>query len=193
MSPSSDAPVFATGRRERLRRSVRRVVLARRRPLAAGCAGIAVLAGLHAARPAPAPTVPVRVAARDLVSGEVLSPGDLVVRRFPADVAPPSTSGGVLGRTLAGPVRAGEPVTDVRVVAPSLVAGYPGRVALPVRVADAESVALLRVGDRVSMVAADPRRGTASYVAIDVPVLALPGPTPTRPTPPQRPCPGASS
>jgi len=81
-----------------------------------------------------------------------------------------------VGRTLAGPVRAGEPVTDVRLIAPSLVSGYPGRVALPVRVADADAVALLRVGDRVSLVAADPRRGTASYVAVDVPVLALPSP-----------------
>ena len=56
------------------------------------------------------------------------------------------------------------------------MAGYPGRVALPVRVADADAVALLRVGDRVGLVAADPRRGTASYVAVDVPVVALPSP-----------------
>jgi hypothetical protein len=37
-------------------------------------------------------------------------------------------------------------------------------------------VSLVRVGDHVDLVAADPRRGTASYVAIDVPVLALPVP-----------------
>lgn len=152
------------------------MVLARRRPLAAGCAALAVLAGLHAARPAPAPTVAVRVAAHDLVSGTVLSPGDLVTRRFPAPVAPPGTSSAAVGRTLAAPVRAGEPVTDVRLVAPSLVAGYPGRVAVPVRISDAETVALLRVGDHVGLVAADPRRGTASYLATDVPVLALPRP-----------------
>jgi Flp pilus assembly protein CpaB len=174
MPSTSDASPFPTGRRERLRRTVRRVVLARRRPLAAGCAGVAVLAGLHATRPAPAPTVPVRVAAHDLPSGTVLSPRDLVTRRFPTAVAPPGTAADAVGRTLAAPVRAGEPVTDVRLVAPSLVSGYPGRVALPVRVADADSVALLRVGDRVGLVAADPRRGTASYVATDVPVLALP-------------------
>ena len=174
MSSPSDPSAFPTGRRERLRRGVRRVVLARRRPLAAACAALAVLAGLHAARPAPASSVPVRVAARDLVSGTVLSGDDLVTRRFPPEVAPPTTAVSAVGRTLAAPVRAGEPVTDVRLVAPSLVAGYPGRVALPVRVSDAESVALLRVGDEVSLVAADPRRGTASYVAVGVPVLALP-------------------
>jgi Flp pilus assembly protein CpaB len=115
------------------------------------------------------------VAAHDLASGAVLTPDDLVARRYPTAVAPAGSVPDPVGRTLAAPVRAGEPVTDVRLVAPSVVVGYPGRVALPVRVADADAAALLRVGDRVGLVAADPRRGTASYVAVDVPVLALPG------------------
>jgi len=181
MTSVSGASSFPPGRRERLRRRVRRTVLSRRRPLAAACAGVAVLAGVRAVQPPPAPTVPVRVAAHDLASGVVLGPGDVVTRRWPADLAPPGSVPDAVGRTLAAPVRAGEPVTDVRLVAPSLVAGYPGRVALPVRVADADAVALLRVGDRVSLVAADPRRGTASYVAVDVPVLALPRPGSTAP------------
>jgi Flp pilus assembly protein CpaB len=176
MSSAPDPATFPLGRRERLRRRLRRTVLARRRPLAAACAGVAVLAAIHAARPQPVPTVPVRVAAHDLPSGTVLAGSDLVTRRYPAAVAPVGSASPAVGRTLAAPVRAGEPVTDVRLVAPSLVSGYPGRVALPVRVADADAVALLRVGDRVSLVAADPRRGTASYVAVDVPVLALPNP-----------------
>ncbi len=135
-----------------------------------------MLAGLHAARP-PAPhTVAVAVAAHDLPSGTVLAPGDLVERRLPAAVAPAGSDAHPIGRTLAAPVRRGEPVTDVRLVAPSLVAALPGRVALPVRIADADAVGLLRVGDHVDLVAADPRRGTASYVAVDVPVLALPDP-----------------
>jgi hypothetical protein len=46
-----------------------------------------------------------------------------------------------------------------------------------VRIADADAVGLLRAGDRVDLVAADPRRGTASYVAVDVPVLSLPAPS----------------
>ena len=164
----------ATGRRTRARRAVRRVVLARRRPLAAVCLALAVVAGVHAARPAPPPTVAVTVAARDLVSGTVLTAADLVVRRYPAAVAPVGTATGAVGRTLAGPVRAGEPVTDVRLVSPSLAAGYPGRVLVPVRIADADVVSLVRVGDRVDVVAADPRRGQASAVAVDVPVVALP-------------------
>jgi Flp pilus assembly protein CpaB len=162
------------GRRERVRRTVRRAVLSRRRPLAALCAAGAVLAGLHAVRPPPGPTVTVEVAAHDLPSGAVLTGGDLVSRSYPAGVAPVGSVADAVGRTLAGPVRAGEPVTDARLVAPALLDGYPGRVALPVRIADAAAVGLLRSGDRVDLVAADPRRGTASYVAVGVPVLAIP-------------------
>jgi Flp pilus assembly protein CpaB len=175
MLPASEPSPLAD-RRTRLRRAVRRTVLARRRPLAALCAAVAVLAAVHAARPSPSETVAVTVAARDLASGTVLGPDDVVVRRFPAGTAPHGAETQAIGRTLAAPVRRGEPVTDVRLVAPGLVSGYPGRVALPVRIADPDAVGLLRVGDRVDLVAADPRTGTASYVAVGVPVLALPAP-----------------
>ncbi len=141
-----------------------------------------MLAGLHAVRPPPGPTVTVEVAAHDLASGAVLTDADLVPRRYPADLAPVGSAPDAAGRTLAGPVRAGEPVTDSRLVAASLLDGYPGRVALPVRIADAAAVGLLRSGDRVDLVAADPRRGTASYVAVGVPVLAIPRPDPGQAT-----------
>jgi Flp pilus assembly protein CpaB len=152
-------------------------VLARRRPLAAVCAAVAVLAGLHAARPGGPATVPVTVAARDLASGTLLTPHDLTVTRLPTGTAPRGLAADAVGRTLAAPVRRGEPVTDVRLVAPALTAGYPGRVAMPVRIADADMVTLLRVGDHVDLVAADPRSGTATYAAVDVPVVALPMPS----------------
>jgi hypothetical protein len=118
----------------------------------------------------------VPVAAHDLDSGTVLSVGDLSTRRLPVGSAPDGLEAHAVGRTLAGPIRRGEPVTDVRLVTPALISGYPGRVALPVRIADADVVGLLRVGDHVDLVAADPRSGTASYVAVDVPVVALPAP-----------------
>jgi Flp pilus assembly protein CpaB len=137
---------------------------------------MAVLAGVQAARPSPGPTVPVTVATRDLPSGTVLTADDLTVRRLPAGSAPTGPTTDAVGRTLAAPVRSGEPVTDVRLVGPALMSGYPGRVAVPVRIADADMVGLLRVGDHVDLVGADPRSGTASYVAVDVPVLALPVP-----------------
>ena len=53
--------------------------------------------------------------------------------------------------------------------------GYPGRVAAPVRIADSGSVGLLRVGDRVDVLAADPQGGAeAVLVAEAAPVVALP-------------------
>jgi hypothetical protein len=78
------------------------------------------------------------------------------------------------GRTLAAPLRAGEAVTDVRLVGPALTEGYPGLSAVPVRLPDAGMVDLLRVGDRIDLVSADPQGGGASVVASDVPVLAVP-------------------
>jgi Flp pilus assembly protein CpaB len=175
MPPSGDLSPLAD-RRTRLRRAVRRTVLARRRPLAAVFAAVAVLAAIHATQAADGPTVAVPVAARDLAFGTVLGPDDVVVRRLPAGTAPRGVANRPVGRTLAAPVRAGEPVTDVRLVGPALAAAYPGRVALPVRIADGDAVGLLRVGDSIDLVAADPRTATASYVATGLPVLALPAP-----------------
>jgi len=176
MPSSTELPPVAD-RRTRLRRAVRRTVLARRRPLAVLCASVAVLAGVQAARPSGPPTVAVTVAAHDLDSGTVLTADDVAVARLPAGEVPKGVEEGAVGRTLAAPMRQGEPVTDVRLVAPALLAGYPGRVAVPVRIADADSVGLLRVGDRVDLVAADPRSRRATYVAVDVPVVSLPEPS----------------
>lgn len=167
-------------RRDRLvspLRSVRRAVLARRRPLAALLTAVAVATGIHAAAAPPPPSVDVVVAARDLTAGTVLAPGDLRAVGFAPDSVPAGASDDAIdavGRTLAAPLRAGEPVTDVRVVGPALTDGYPGLTAVPVRLPDAGMVDLLRVGDRVDLVAADPQGGGASVVATDVPVLAVP-------------------
>jgi len=156
---------------------MRRLVLARRRPVAAVCAAVAVAAALQAnAAPAPSRTT-VLTAAHDLPSGVVVGPGDL--RRTP--FTPRSVPAGVLsrhaavGRTTAGPVRSGEPLTDARLVTSSLLEGYPGLVAVPVRIGDPGSVRLLRVGDRVDLLAADPQGGRdAEVVGRAVPVLAIP-------------------
>jgi Flp pilus assembly protein CpaB len=174
--PDPSDPWPWSRRRARLRRSGRRLLLARRRPLAALCAGVAVVGGVHAARPTPPPTVAVTVAARDLPAGSILTRDDLAVRRFPTADAPAGSGPAAVGRTLAAPVREGEAVTDVRLVSPSLVSGFPDRVAMPVRIADADAAGLLRAGDHIDLLAADPRGGRASYVAVNVPVLALPAP-----------------
>ncbi len=155
-------------------RPVRRAVLARRRLLAALLTAVAVATGLHAVAAEPPTQVPVLVAARDLPSGAVLSRTDVRTVGFSPASVPEGAVTDPAGRTLAAPLRAGEPVTDVRLVGPSLTEGYPGLTAVPVRLPDAAMADLLTVGDRVDLVSADPQGSGATVVATDVPVLALP-------------------
>lgn len=158
-------------------RRLRRAVLAHRRGLASLCAVLAVGATLRAHAVPPPPRVPVLVAAHDLGSGALVTADDLVTRSFTPESVPAGTlrRAALLGRTTAAPVRAGEPLTDVRLVGPGLLAGYPGAVAVPVRIGDPAAVRLLEVGDRVDVLAADPQgSGPAAVVAAGAPVVALP-------------------
>lgn len=161
----------------RLRR-VRRALLVRRRGLAAVAAAVAVALGLQATSPRAAPTATVVAATRDLPAGSLVTAGDVAVRSLPPEAVPAGavvSAAALLGRTTAGPVREGEVMTDVRVVSGTILDGYPGRVAAPVRIADAGAVALLRVGDTVDVVAADPQgRREAVTVAERAAVVALP-------------------
>ncbi|MDP3969132.1 MAG: SAF domain-containing protein [Nocardioides sp.] len=157
--------------------AVRRTVLLRRRLVAAVCAAGAVLVALQAAAPPPSPTVSVSVAARDLAPGEPLGARDVERRQVPAPLVPDGAAevDELVGRTTAGPLRRGEVLTGERVLGPTLLAAHPGLVAVPVRIPDAGSVGLLRVGDRVDVAAADPRGAEPAYVvAPAAPVLALP-------------------
>jgi len=145
-------------------RTLRRAVLA----------AVAVAAGLQAARAEPPARVAVLVAARDLPSGTVLEADDVRRVGFASGSVPSGLATEAVGRTLAAPLRSGEPLTDVRLVGPALTDGYPGLVAVPVRLPDSGMAGLLTVGDRIDLVAADPQHPTAALVATDVPVLALP-------------------
>jgi Flp pilus assembly protein CpaB len=166
-------------------RDLRRAVSWHRGLLAAGLAAAAVGVGLHALAPPPAPSVAVVTAAHDLAGGARLRPSDLRLVRLPPPAVPTGavSTAGAVGRVLAAPVRAGEPLTDVRLVAGSLVRGSAGDVvAAPVRFADAQSVRLLRAGDVVDVIASatlDPS-GTgpvaARVVAPAARVLAVPAP-----------------
>ena len=167
-------PSLATGRLTRLQRRLRTAVLSRRRGLAVLCAAVAAWSGLQVLRPPEPPTTAVTVAARDLPGGTVLTSHDIEIRSVARGQEPDGLVGDIVGRVLAAPVRAGEPLTDVRMVGPSLTRDLPGTVAVPVRLPDADQVALLRVGDRVDLVGADPQGGEARLVAADVTVLAVP-------------------
>ena len=153
---------------------MRRAVLARRRLLAALFAGVAVAAGVQAATAPPPAAVSVLTAASDLPAGTVLGTDDVVPVDFAPDSVPAGLTDDAVGRTLAAPVRKGEPVTDVRLVGPALTAGHPDLTAVPVRLPDAAMVELLHVGDRIDLIATDPQGDGVSVVAYDVPVLALP-------------------
>ena len=158
-----------------LRRRVRRTVLARRRLLAALAAAPPSPPASGPLRPS-SPTTTVLTAAHDLPGGTVVRASDLVRTEFtPASVpAGAVTAAAALGRTTAAPVRAGEPLTDVRLVSGSLLDGYPGRVAALVRIGDAGAVDLLRIGDRVDGRRRPAGRAPATVVAYDAPVVALP-------------------
>ncbi len=179
--PGTAGPAGPAGphrdRRTRARlaaRALRRAVLRRRRLLAAALVAVAVAAGLHTVAAPPGPTTRVVVAAHDLPAGEILDAGDLTTVALRPHTVPGGTVADPAGQVLAGPMRAGEPVTDVRLVGPDLVAGHSDLVAAPVRLPDAAMVGLLRVGDVIDLVAADPRSGTSRVVAAGVAVLALP-------------------
>ncbi len=157
--------------------TVRRAVLRRRRLLAFVCAAGAVLAVLRVVAPPDPTTIEVLVAAHDLPAGQVVDADDVELRAVPPDVVPTGLvdRADALGRTVAAPMRRGEPLTDVRLVSESLLAGYPGLIAVPVRIPDGGAVGLLAVGDRVDVLAADPTgRSDAEVVAVGAPVIALP-------------------
>lgn len=155
---------------------VRRAVARHRLLLSAGLAAAAVAAGLTAVAPAADPGVVVLTAARDLVAGAPLSPEDLVAVALPAAAVPSGAladADAALGRLVAGPVRRGEPLTDVRLLGAALAGG--GQVAVPVRVAEPATAALVRAGDLVDVLSASPEGGAvAATVATGLRVLSVP-------------------
>ena len=159
------------------RADLRRAIAARRRPLAAIFAAAAVASGISAARPPPPPTAHLIVATRDLPTGTLLGADDVDTVAWVRDTVPSGALDDLpLGRTVAAPVRAGEPLTDVRLVQPGLLAGHPpGSVLATVRITDPAAASVVHVGDAVDVVGADPQAQTAAtVVASGVRVVAIP-------------------
>lgn len=153
-------------------------MLRHRRPLAALSAGLAVLLALGAVHSEPSGRLVV-VAAHDLTSGTVLGTDDVLRAKLPVQAAPAHSSrdvDDVIGRTVAGPMRRGEVVTDRRVVDADRMSGFPsGTVLATVRVADGDALSNLRVGDHVDVVAVDPDGvAKAEVVARGVEIVTLP-------------------
>lgn len=156
---------------------IRAALFDHRRALAAALTVLAVLTAVQAARPDDT-GVPVVVAARDLDSGHVLTSADLAEVSIPSGSSPTHLLSveAAAGRRVAGPLRAGEPITDRRVIEPRDLSGHGEDAALTMVRLDDPSVAVgLRVGDLVDVVATDlEEQAGARVVAPGASVALLP-------------------
>ncbi|MCW2839649.1 MAG: flagellar biosynthesis protein FlgA [Aeromicrobium sp.] len=155
---------------------IQQLVHEHRRLLAAAFAALAVLSALTALRPSH-DLEPLLVARHDLPSGHVVTAADLRTASVPGAARPRHALGRdeAVGRRVAGPMRAGEAMTDARVVRPGSLAGYgDGAVLTTVRV-DPVDVAAIGTGDRVDVVAVDPGgESPAEIVARGVEIVTVP-------------------
>jgi Flp pilus assembly protein CpaB len=155
-----------------------RFVFEHRRLLSAIATGLAVLAALSAVREESPSGTRVVVASHDLASGHVVRAADLETRLLPASSLPahPLGRSAAVGRRVAGPMRQGEALTDYRVLRPDSLRGYgPDAVLTTVRVAEADGVTGVQVGDRIDVIAVDPDgESKAAVVARKVEVVTVP-------------------
>lgn len=150
-----------------------------RRGLAALAAAIAVLAALTVLRPAPPPSRAVVVTAAAVPAGTALGAEHLRVVDLPVVALPQGAItdlGQVLGGTVVAPLARGavltpEALTDTGRTLPA------GQVLVPFRLDDPAVVALIQVGDLVSVVGQG-QRGEPVVLARRVRVAALPRPSP---------------
>ncbi|MBY6677557.1 flagella basal body P-ring formation protein FlgA [Rhodococcus sp. BP-332] len=155
---------------------------AARRIVAAALVGLAVVS---AYRTDPSRTeVPVVVTATDVAPGTSLTAADVTLTRVDLSLLADGTLRSVddaVGRTVAGPVRSGEALTDVRLLGPRLAsATLPSGDAriVPIRLADPELAQLLRAGDVVDVVRAAPDDTSPSGVIAEsatVVMVSAPG------------------
>lgn len=145
-----------------------------RRLAAAGLASLALVLAL--APPDGAERVPVVVAAADLHPGVPVRAADLAVRWWPREIAPAGAvaePAAAEGRVLIGGVRAGEPLTDVRLAGAAALGTGPQSAAVPIRLADPGVAALLAPGSRVDVVGVSGPEGLPIVLAPDATVLAV--------------------
>ncbi|MFC8192302.1 SAF domain-containing protein [Cellulomonas sp. NPDC057328] len=144
--------------------------------VAALCLGLAAAVTVQALRPAPPPTAPVVVLARDVAAGTPIGALDVAVARLPPTAVPAGA------HTAPADVVGAAPVVDLparQPLTPALLgggapAGPPGTVVAAVRLDDPAVAALLTPGAHVDLVAARPEGGPGETVARRA--LVLPGP-----------------
>jgi pilus assembly protein CpaB len=156
----------------------RRAVSWHRRKLAVLAVLAAVLTGISAAAPDGPPTRTVVRTATGLPGGTRLSSADLRVDQVVAADAPEGAvddAADLVGRTLSAPAAKGQIMTELTVTSARDPIGR-GHVLAPLRLADAEVVALLRAGDIVDVLAADAQSEQAYVAGRAVRVVTVPQP-----------------
>lgn len=153
-----------------------------RRKLAVLAAVATVLTALAALAP-PVPATSTVVRARTaLAGGVVLAEDDLEAVALPREGLPERAEGdldALVGRRLAAPVPRHQVLTPVALSASQAVVA--GHVLAPVRLADADVVALLRPGDRVDVIATASDGGATATVVRSVRVVTVPPSDPDDP------------
>jgi Flp pilus assembly protein CpaB len=152
-----------------------------RRALAAVLAGIVVWSLATDLRPPEPETRTVATARHDLAPGATLTADDLAVVARPVDALAEdavTSAGAVTGRIVAFPVHGGEAVRERDVVGHALLESLGSDVvATPVRLSDDATLASVRPGDLVDVVAARAGDGSnparAEVVAARVRVLTV--------------------
>jgi Flp pilus assembly protein CpaB len=156
--------------------SLGRAVSWHRRKLAVLAALATVLTGLAAAAPEGPPTLSVVRVTHEVPGGTRLAAADLELARVVADDAPRGALtelAGAVDHLLAAPVAEGQIITPAALTT-ARAGTSRGRVMAPLRLADADLVELLRPGDHVDVIAADPQSDQADVVARSVRVVTVP-------------------
>ena len=147
-----------------------------RRKLAGLAAVATVLTGLAAVAPPAPPTTLVVRTRTALAGGVVLTTEDLEAVELPRSDLPDRTVSeldDLVGRRLAAPVPRHQVLTATALAAADSAVGV-GHVLAPVRLADADVVALLEPGDLVDVIASAADGGATSTVARSVRVVTVP-------------------
>jgi Flp pilus assembly protein CpaB len=152
-----------------------------RRPLAAAVLTLAVVSALGSTGQDASRIVV--TAARDLDSGHLVTADDVRLTPLPAHAVPAAalhTADDVVGRAVALPIRAGEPLTAQRVVGRPLLDALAAEtgadvVATTVPMSDPASLAVVRAGDVVDVLASGESGSSAVTDARVLAVLAANG------------------
>jgi len=158
--------------------SLLRALRSHRRWFAAVFAALAVLAVLNTFSGAETSGASTVVAARSIPGGTTVVADDLRMLRLPPSMVPGAAftdPAAVIGHTVVIPVPERSVLTSANLLESGALVPV-GKVALPVRFAEATALPLLRVGAHIDVIGAAANGSDFGVVAADVRVVAIPAP-----------------